>query len=797
MKTQNKIIILIMVSLLMGQFVAFGAANDYTTETYSVNKSEIRKDDTFQLTLDLINIGDLSFNGDNQPYLVLSNTNFENADGLSKITFADENNIDLNLKYIGNENSFYFKIYDSDGDLMGDESIIISEAKEYSESSGSSTPTDTSKYKSLLTVNQDTIKSYTAGTSVDLEVPIKNIGKYSARSVLVSLDLSEGPFKNKNVATDSINYISSEETEIASFDLDISDVSKNMVYKIPVSITSQNAYGDAMETVTGIYTMRVNNGQTPPTLGIYEHDIRGNIFGDDGGIVLSIKNFGDVDAKDVTLTLSGFSKDGFRLVKDISSKYMGSIKGNAIKKEYFLIKANDQLWGKTGELTVNYSYSDDEGNQYNLETPLYVDLDGFDSSESSLRIENLTYDQTVTTGKDLNIAFDLKNTGTVQYEKVEVVLEYPNQMISKTPKKIILRDFNANNSEKGHFTIYVDEQVPSENYNFFIKVKGYPVASIKDNYDELEQYFGVFVKGGNEKGRPKLIVDNYEFEGSNVLAGESFPLTLYIKNTSDVQQVRNIKVSVASNENIFMPVNTSSSFFIDAIGSNETFEKIIELKTKRDAAVKSYNLKVTMEYEDAQGNAYDSQGNILSETDDLSISVLQPIRLETSDIMLPMDLQVGRPGNLEVEFYNMGRSTMNNMMIKAEGDFQIQNASYFKGTFQPGGNDYFSATIIPEHPGLLEGKIIFSFEDAIGNLSTIEKSFQVNAREAELMGNENMPPEFNENMPEDMNPNQGPNKLLIIGGGILLFIVALVVYLKRRKKNKLKKLMEFDDIDDE
>jgi len=428
-----------------------------------------------------------------------------------------------------------------------------------------------------------------------------------------------------------------------------------------------------------------------------------------------------------------------------------------------------------------------------------VALDGINASDVDLEISNLTYEKEITTGKDLNIKFDLENRGKIDFEKVEIELDYPDQMISKTPKKIILEDFASGSQTKSSYKILVDERVSSDNYNFFAKVKAYPDASNEEKFYTKEQYFGVFVKGSSEKGRPKLIVDNYTFEGENVPAGEEFPLTLFIKNTSDAQSIKNIKVSFSSVDNVFMPVNTSSSFFIDGINSNQTYKKEITLKTKRDAEVKSYNLTVKMEYEDSEGNAYDGEGMLYSESDDLSISVLQPIRLETSDLMLPNQFFVGTPANLEIEFYNMGRSTMNNMMVKAEGDFELQNASYFKGTFQEGGNDYFSTTVIPTKEGPSEGKIVFSFEDAIGNVSEIEETFTINALPASEMPQNDFGPGGGPDMPnpnEMEEPNQGPNKLLLIGLALLIAIIALVVFLKKRKKRKLKKLMAFDDIDD-
>lgn len=796
MKKNRLIILTLGILLIFSSLISFTATNDYITESYSVNKSEINRNDTFTLDLEFKKITTEDRNAD---YLVITNNNFQSQDGLTKKEI-DANTITLDLKYVGQNNTFTFDIFQDDGTQTGSETINIVEAQEYSSSGGSSSSRDTSSYLPVFQISEDyDQETLVAGNTVELEIPIENVGTHSGKNVTVTLDLSEGPFVRKNEISTTINRIAKEAIEPAEFNLEVSKLSTNKVYRIPLTISGSNVFGDTAESVQGFYDVRIYNSNQSPEIGIYDMEFRGEISQDNAGIILDLKNFGTMRAYDVSITLEGFSKDGIRLHQDIATKNILEIQGGKSEKEYFKITADKSLTSGTYELNAKIEYYDEEGNQYSKEIPVYVPLDGINESDVNLAVSNLTYNKEITTGKDLIIDFNLENRGTIDFEKVEIELDYPSQMISKTPKKIILEDFESGSQAQGQYKILVDEKIPSDNYNFFVKVKAYPNESNTENFYTKDEYFGVFVKGSSEKGRPKLIVDNYTFEGENVLAGEEFPLTLFIKNTSDSQSVNNIKVSFSSTDNVFMPVNASSSFFIDRIGSNQIHEKEIILKTKRDASVKSYNLTVKMEYEDSEGNAYDSEGMLYSESDDLSISVLQPIRLETSDIMLPNQFFVGTPANLEIEFYNMGRSTMNNMMVKAEGDFDLQNASYFKGTFQEGGNDYFSTTIIPTKEGPAEGKIIFTFEDAIGNVSEIEKTFTINAMPAAEMPQNDFGPGGRPDMPnpnEMEEPNQGPNKILLIGLALLIAVVALVIFLKKRKKRKLKKLMEFDDIDD-
>jgi hypothetical protein len=782
MKQINKIIIVVMILIVTIVGFASFAASDYITENYTVSKSEISSNDIFKLTLDLENIS----GANSANYLQITNSNFEPTNGIRKVTISNIDSIAIDLKYIGSDNEFIFNIFQNDGTQTGSETINIIEARKYSSSSSSSSNTDTTKYMPLFQIKDDyEVKTFIGGKSIELSIPIVNIGKYSGKNVDVTLDLENGPFVRKDSPISTVDRIAKDKVENAIFNFDVSNVAMNKMYKIPVKIEGYNSFGDVVEVVNTEYMVKITNNNIQPKVSVFDYELRGNIADDNGAIILELKNFGSMNAKNVSLTLEGFTKEGIRLYQDTATKRILEISGGKTRKEYFRITNDKNLKSGTYELTAKMEYFDEEGNEYSTVSPVYVNALGINESDIDLSIENLKHNLEISTGNDLDIEFNLKNNGLVNFERVEVTLEFPSQMISKTPKKIIIDDFKINDDKKW------------DNYDFFIRVKAYLDKSDLENYYTVDKYFGVFVKGASEKGRPKLIVDNYTFNGSNVLAGDEFPLTLFIKNTSDIQSVKNIKVSIESAEGVFMPVNTSSSFFIDEIKSNQILEKMIMLKTTPDASVKSYNMVVKMEYEDADGNAYDSEGNLFTETDNLSIAVLQPIRLETSDITLPMEFYMGQSANLEVEFYNMGRSTMNNMMIKAEGDFDLQNGSYFKGDFQSGSSDYFSTTIIPTKEGITKGKIIFSFEDAIGNISEIEKEFEINAFPKQEFNNNN--DEFNNDFMDNEFPQEETekkNKLPFIIIGIIIVSAGLILFLKNRKKRKLAKLMEFDDLDD-
>ena len=210
-----------------------------------------------------------------------------------------------------------------------------------------------------------------------------------------------------------------------------------------------------------------------------------------------------------------------------------------------------------------------------------------------------------------------------------------------------------------------------------------------------------------------------------------------------------------------------------------------------DADVKIYALTTKMEYEDSAGNSYDQKDNPYEESEELSIAVAQPVRLETSDISIPYEVYPGDPFYIEQEFYNMSKATMYNMMVKLEG-VETNEGSYFVGNFEAGKSDYFSAQAYASEPGSYEGKLVYSFEDALGNVSTMETPFTYTVAEGSMFDDGDIG--FEEPMPlEDPDQNNGFAKYIAIGVVVVLLIAGFLVFRHRRKKRMQKELEDLDE----
>jgi hypothetical protein len=246
--------------------------------------------------------------------------------------------------------------------------------------------------------------------------------------------------------------------------------------------------------------------------------------------------------------------------------------------------------------------------------------------------------------------------------------------------------------------------------------------------------------------------------------------------------ISNLKIVLTPADGVFIPVNSGGTLFIDHIPKGSSVQKTITMYVKPDTQTKAYPIAVDYDYEDDTGTA-------ITAKDTVSVPINVEARMVIGELTVPMDAFVGQPVSIPVNFFNMGKSTVYNVLIKAEGDFQILSSEYYGGNFESGKSDNYEIMLTPNKPGANAGKIMLTFEDANGKSQTIEKPFTINVMDQMIMdenmaaipGMAGMP-----GMPGEEPVKKGINILYIaIGGGAgLLVIIITVIALVRRSKRR-------------
>ena len=330
-------------------------------------------------------------------------------------------------------------------------------------------------------------------------------------------------------------------------------------------------------------------------------------------------------------------------------------------------------------------------------------------------------------------------------------------------------------------------------------VTGYTKLTFNVTYNEedgtkgsvaLDYYVQVNgVEPEEENGKlstPRVIVTGFTTTPEEVYAGDTFKLTLNLKNTSKETSVQNMLFDIQGTQEgtdanntyaAFLPTAGSSTIFVDSIAPNATKSISIELKSKADLAQKPYVVTVNMEYEDSKANPF-------TETASVSVPIKQEAKVDLSSIQaMPEAIEIGNEANVMFSIYNVGKTKLYNVNVKFVAD-SISGGDTFLGNMEPGATGNVDAYLAGQAATMDDGtvKILITYEDEEGKEATIEKTMT-------LYVNEPFYPDMMEDpmMMEGMMEEQKSFPwwgFAIIGVVVAGAAVAAVLVIKKKKKAK-------------
>lgn len=324
-----------------------------------------------------------------------------------------------------------------------------------------------------------------------------------------------------------------------------------------------------------------------------------------------------------------------------------------------------------------------------------------------------------------------------------------------------------------------------------------------DTYIQLSGTAGVGADG--KASVPRVIVTGFETNPQEVHAGESFVLTLHLKNTSTATSVNNMIFEIVAavegkDEDTtyaaFLPTAGSSTIFVDKMPKDGTRDIQIELEAKADLTQKPYALDVNMSYEDEHVNAYTSKSSV-------SIPVKQEARVDISEPeVMPQSIEVGSESNIMFNIYNMGKTKLYNVQVKTDSD-TLSGGDAFVGNLDSGATGAVDIYVTGQSATMDEGKVklLISYEDETGAPTVIEKEIELFVTESmmgddmfmegDMMGDDMM-------MDDGTGGGTGGYIAAIIGVLVVAGIVGAVIYMKRKKKKEQMSLEEdILDLDDD
>ncbi|SHI59171.1 COG1361 S-layer family protein [Lutispora thermophila] len=691
----------------------------------------------------------------------------------------DKNTLDL-IYLGGGETNLSLTAYDNNGNYAY---LNI----ELPVSDSSSTPSSTSRnIPKLVIAGGTSIPIINAGEEATIRIPLENISSTAAKNIQATLELDsvDSPFEIEKLSlTYHIDRINGKKTDDAIFVVKVADNASEKIYPLKLKLVYYPLSGKDPETDEYTINVRVQNAKKPPklVLSAVGYGDEPLIAGEQRKLTVVLRNNGTLEAKDIKVKLQGLKTDGFTLHNSPDIKQIQDLEGNkVIQLEYVLIPSINMATGNH-ELQLKVDYKDNKKTDYSEEFTFFLPVKGMDTAVSDIKIENIQAPQEeIKAEENFKISFDVVNYNDIEADGVRVSLVTDKEIISKSLNIQSLGKLANNERKRVEFELYATSEAVTKNYPIQINVEFESGVGEKKSKNTISQYVGVFVDRGNTKGTPRIIVDRYNVEPSIIKAGDIFQLTMSLLNTSSYATVSNIKVSLVSDDGVFSPVNSSNTIYIDSIGPKESIQNVFTLTPKRDAEHKTYGISVNIDYEDEKGNQ-------LSSKDMISVSVVQQVKLVLGDVSMPFEVYVGQTFPVSIEFYNMGKTTLYNLMIKTEGNFTTQNSNYYVGNFESGKTEYYDVGITANEPGPINGRIVFTYENAVGEVFEEVKEFQTNVIEIPM---EPMPDIGMEEMPEENKIINIAKSPYFIGGSILL---AVGIFFVGRKIYKKKKGMTFDE----
>lgn len=676
------------------------------------------------------------------------------------------------------------------------------------------TPTTKIEYGSpdLVMVNSNTVIGE-AGDTVSIPIELRNSSSYGAEDITATLAAdSSGMVYVDGASYKTIGSISGGRSKKFEIDVKIDERAESKTYAMSLEVVYYSeSYRDeegylippTKKTLSQTINVRVSGGDKTPEVTVSRVDIMPAATvraGNNVVVGFELENTGDSPARNIKVALKGLSNEGFSLQTGVSSKTIPVIESGRKDYIFFELKSSKRMAQGNHEMEVEISYRDEKRNEITDKSSYYIGIASNDDRASQLLIQNLTYPTgNFGANKEFNISFDVKNQGQSTAKKIVIKVNAKDGgVVPKSLSTMIVDSLEPGSTVQANFTMLTTKASETQNYPIEITIDYTDdLLGSGENRDQLYQLIGAFVVAPAEKedgnlSTPKLIIDKYNFEPQLVEAGQNFVMNLSFYNTNNKKAVKNIKIFLTSDEktdpnsnsaggSVFTPVDSSNTFYIDNIPPNGRVEKRITMFTVPDAVAKTYTLTANFEYEDAEANKFDA-------IELIGVPVIQKSKLDLGEISYMPEAFIGQSTPISLEFFNTGKVTLYNMMVKLEGDFQTENAQLYVGNFASGTSEYFEGYVIPNAPGTLEGELVFTYEDSTGQEQEIREPFSLNVMDMP------MEPEFpGGEYPLPEEPSGGNKTKLFIGGGIALVAAAAGVIIFKKRKNKKAEAMEIDE----
>ncbi|WP_313132015.1 COG1361 S-layer family protein [Anaerocolumna sp.] len=595
------------------------------------------------------------------------------------------------------------------------------------------------KEPAQLTVDNVAFDNAIIGSSADLSFVIKNEGEITALNTRFSVDGYEAAgispkYSKLNQEAGYNGKLTAGESFQVILPVSILSTATAGSKTLTINMTSKDIDGVETKTENKIY-INIDENSNAPKIEIDSTKHAGELkAGSTFNLVTTLRNAGASEAKDIEVEIEGLGVESFLPNYTTKTVKVGNLKQSKKIDAKVPLIVSKEAKGGLKTVTVKISYKDSKGNPYTATNTLYLEVTAADgvSSEGkpNIVISNVTQSpNSPNAGGRVDVSFDLINKSKIDINEIKIAatnLSNTNFSPVNSDPYQYLEKLEGGKKARITMPLLVSNEAAEGVHTLEIK------CDYKDNsgtpQSDPATIYVLDVQNSGATSKPKLIISNFSTDIEELRAGSTFNFIFDIYNTHSNVDAKNIKVTVSQAENVFAVTKGSNTFYIDKISAGQTKENSIELKVKSDAVTKAYPLEIKFEYEYAGAEVNPTTGEIGEKvTETINLQAVENSRPVVNNIYVGSwgTPTVNQPTAVTFEFYNMGKSTLNNVYATVEGDYTLTTGNmYYIGNVQSGASEYVEMEIIPTLEGTAKGNLVISFEDSNGEEVKVTKEFE-------------------------------------------------------------------------
>lgn len=677
----------------------------------------------------------------------------------------------------------------------------------------------------LIAYSDSLNDSVTVNSKYKLSLTIENLGEKKAKDVKVSLPDEGGIGVSSGILADfsgsslNVNDIAAGDVANISIPLYITTAASSGLKEIAVNVTYKSADSNtAVTATTKAYITVLETKQSE-----IKNDVRITDVtqlpdlprpGEKVTLTFNVTNNGSGKISNLTLKGLDLSSSTFEPVNADGSVAVGAIEKGASKKVSMTFKVGSAAAEGMGTLKLALNYKDEKGNAQTEEASMYVLNIQKSAAEATptpepvlinnISISNISQSPSnPEAGSEVTVSFKITNKGTDTAKNLEIggtdLSTSTFEPVSSEAMKQ-LGSLEAGESRDVVMTFKVGKDAPEGFGQLRLGYTYYDKTGAQQSGTTAINIIGI-TNSGSKNSKPRLIISEYSTDSEALVAGSEFNLSFTIRNTHATKAAKNITVGVSQAEGIFTTTTGSDTIYIAEIRPGEEFTATLPMKTKNDAATGLYEIKIHDEYEYDDMSQVDAEAGGVKEDNTIKLNAIENARPVVQNINIGAGMDTPTEGTsiaMAFDFYNMGKSTLNNVYATVSGDFSLDSSEMFYIGSVTAGNSVIDnePSVIPAFAGTCSGVLTIHYEDSNGNEKTVD--FDIPATEvmpaADFGGMDFGGGDFggmDGYMPDVEPAKEIVPKWAFITGEIVLFIAAALItraiMIKRKKAELIRK----------